>query len=299
MNWPRSHPYASALCVAGALVVAGAFIVVRRTAAPEASTIAWGGSNAQFLNPTSYTPAQTAPPNQAGVAEQAGTGQPSTGPLAPAPNTDPKKTPAYTGDSFNFEAFVASLSSAQSRADVGGQADTGGSGVSPYTFIPSGLMATTAPPKSRSTAQQELYDYGNDIGSYIQSFEEQHTGAVQILKNQAEDRSNPAKAAAVGVLARALEDTGKSISNMDTVPGQAASLHTALAKSYTDIGANLALIPKAERDADFIRAVETYNASADVFTRNYIALAQLFGAFGVVFSPSDAGSVFTFTPTGF
>ena len=84
---------------------------------------------------------------------------------------------------------------------------------------------------------------------------------------------------------------------MDTVPSEALSAHQALAKSYQDLGANLALIPQAPRDSDFVQAIQTYDTSADVYTRNFVALASLFGAYGVTFAQGDPGSVFTFTPS--
>ena len=167
-----------------------------------------------------------------------------------------------------------------------------------YTFIPSGIVSTTTSTSERTDLQQELYNYGNDIGSSIESFEQQHSNMVQILKNQAEDRSDTEKAEAVVRLANAFRDLGNTLSGIENVPSQMAGIHTSLAESYVAIGKNLALVPKAQRDSDFIRAIETYNASADTFTKNYIALASLFGAYGVAFSSSDAGRVFTFTPMG-
>ncbi len=113
-----------------------------------------------------------------------------------------------------------------------------------------------------------------------------------------EDRTNPEKAAAVVAIGHGLEEMGNSVAAMETVPSAVASAHEALAKSYIEIGKNLALIPRAERDSDFIKAIQTYNASADTFTKNYIQLVSLFGAHGVTFTSSDAGRVFMFNATG-
>jgi hypothetical protein len=86
---------------------------------------------------------------------------------------------------------------------------------------------------------------------------------------------------------------------METVPPAITSAHNKLAQSYIEIGKNLSLIPGAERDSDFIAAIQVYNASADTFTRNYIQIASLFGAHGVTFTSGDSGRVFTFSPSGF
>ena len=201
-------------------------------------------------------------------------------------------------DSFDFDAFVAMLSGqGQTNAGERQVGDTT-SATSAYSFLPSGLVSTATPEKSRSDIEQKLYDYGNEVGSYIQSFEEQNAGMTQALKNQVEDRNEPAKAAAVVAVANALRGVGESLTGMDSVPSQMTSPHSRLAKSYIEIGNKLAEVPKAQGDSDFIKAIEAYNAAADVFVKNYVAVAELFGAYGIAFTMSDAGAVFTFTPTG-
>jgi len=171
--------------------------------------------------------------------------------------------------------------------------------VSAYAYIPRGLISTTTPSTARTALQQQLYDYGNDIGSSIESFEQQHSNTVQILKEQVEDRSDPDKAAAVVNIGHAFQNLGTNLAKMDNVPSAMVAAHAALAQSYIEIGKNLALVPQAERDSDFIQAIQTYNTSADAFTRNYIQIVSLFGAHGVTFTSSDAGRVFTFSPSGF
>lgn len=204
-------------------------------------------------------------------------------------------TPAPTDnqDSYDFEAFVAMLT--QGSAPKKQSASESGSVVSAYAYIPRGLISTTTPHTGRTDVQQALYDYGNDIGSSIESFEQQHSNTVQVLKGQVEDRGNPDKAAAVAQIGRAFQGLGNNLAAMDTVPSGMVSAHKALAQSYIEIGKNLALIPQAERDSDFIQAIQTYNASADTFTKNYIRIVSLFGANGVTFTSSDSGRVFTFS----
>ncbi|OGG52424.1 hypothetical protein A2851_05260 [Candidatus Kaiserbacteria bacterium RIFCSPHIGHO2_01_FULL_53_29] len=294
MNWLRAHPYVDALAATLALLLVGALIVNSRSAAsPAASTRTWAGTEISLFNPSSHTPpapASTQPSqNQYSVFPNVLT-VPSayTPPVVKDPDTE-QSAP------FDFNAFIALLS-AQGRPASGGARGTDNQVTDAYAFIPSGLMSTTSVQQSRSATQQKLYDYGNDIGSYIRSFEEQNQGKAQTLKDQVEDRSDSNKAAAVGELARALKEVGQNLQGMDVVPSAMASAHQKLAKSYIAIGTNLALVPYAERDSDFIAAIQTYNASADTFTRNYVAVAELFGAYGVVFAQSDAGSVFTFTP---
>ena len=303
MNWFRTHPYTSARGAAGVLVLIGAFIVVSRATRPvETGPTSWGGGAGPHLDPTSYPIGENAS-NGAGAPQGAQTtmGRVQDGPPYTylAPSFFSNTPPIGEEDTYDFDAFVAQLSvSAQGPPDSSGMQDASGSTLGAYSYIPRGLISTTTVRSTRTPLQQELYDYGNDIGSTIESFEQQHSNMVQILKVQAEDRANPEKASAVVNLGHEFEELGKVLAAMEAVPSAMASTHKALAQSYIEIGKNLALVPGAERDSDFIQAIQTYNASADTFVKNYIQLVSLFGAYGVAFTSSDSGRVFTFSPTG-
>lgn len=291
MDWIRAHPYTSAIAAAVLLAVVGAYVVASRASRPlETRPTSWGGGAAPFLDPTSYTPGTDASRENGSILQQVQDGPPYT---YLAPSFFQNASPIGEEGTYDFDAFVAQLA-AQSRSGSGGTQDASGSSLGAYSYIPRGLISTTTSRSTRSALQQELYDYGNDIGSTIESFEQQHSNTVQILKGQVEDRANPEKAAAVVKVGRDLEELGKILAAMETVPSAMASTHKALAQSYIEIGKNLALVPGAERDSDFIRAIQTYNASADTFVKNYIQLVSLFGAHGVVFTAADGGRVFTF-----
>ncbi len=294
MEWLRTHPYTSALCAAGVLLLLGAFVVQSRATLPaETRPTAWGGGAAPLLNPTSYEAAQNTSRGEESILQQVTDGPPYTytPPAGIVPPTTTNEGP------YDFETFIALLS-AQGRPTSGGM-QSASTSIDAYAYLPSGLISTTTPDTGRTSLQQTLYDYGNEIGSSIESFEQQHLDTVQILKGQVEDRSNPDKAQAVVNIGRAFQILGNGLAAMDTVPPAMSSAHKALAQSYIEIGKNLSLIPSAERDSDFIKAIQTYNASADTFTKNYIQIVSLFGAYGVTFTSVDAGRVFTFSPTGF
>ncbi len=294
MEWLRAHPYTSALSGAGLLILIGIFIVEQRTARPvETAPTAWGGGTVPLLNPTSYGPSQGTLENRGNIMQDVKSGPPYTY-VPPAHLATSVDTENVSDD---FESFVAMLRKdhTSSTPPLGGDTSL----MSAYAYVPHGLISTTTPRTGQTAVQKTIYDYGNDIGSSIESFEQQNSNMVQILKAQVEDRSDPDKAAAVVSIGHALEDLGRNLSAMDTVPSGMAGAHTALAQSYIEIGKKLALIPQAERDADFIQAIQAYNASADVFTKNYIQLVSFFGVYGVTFTSTDSGRVFTFSPTGF
>lgn len=292
MELMRAHPYISALLATTILLISGFFIVQRQGAAtPSSNTGAWDGANLGVLSPTSYGPAENA-----GISREDNIMQQvqSSAPYTYIPPSALDDSGEATGaNSFDLDSFIKMIG--QGSGPTTGQ-NNGSSARDVYSFIPSGLMSTTTPLSTRSDTQEALYNYGNEVGSTIQSFEEQHPTSVFTLKDHAEDRNNPQKAAAVEAVARALEDVGQSLLSMEGAPGGVAAAHDALGQSYISIGTNLALVAKSKDDTEFLKAIEVYNASADTFIKNYVSLAQLLGAYNVVFSPVDSGSVFTFTP---
>lgn len=297
MEWIRTHPYASALAAAACFIIAIAFVVESRSPLPlSQSTVTWSGGTPVSAY-QSGSVGQTSPQQIAQEVIQNGAQATLTLP--------PLATSTYssfepTSSSFNYVALLAQLSgNATVSAPAAGGNATNSAIVQAYQFIPAGLIATTAPARKPMTAaQQAIYDYGNEVGGEIQSFENLHTNEARILKDQAEDRSDPTKAAALVSLGQGFASVGTFLQGIQDVPTSAASLHSALAQSYLDIGAKLQLVGQAQGDAAFVQAVENYDAAANTFVHNYGALAQFFTEHGVVFQPQDGGSVFSFSNTG-
>ena len=285
-GWLRGHPYTAVLAGTGMLVVAG-ILIIRLSAPVQSSSqpLAWGGTGT--LVGSTYGSEGSIPPS---ILQQTVGGPPYTYTL---PNLQVSTTPDATPASgFDFDAFISMLSAHPQQNPP----SSSGSASNAYLFIPTGLVSVTTPAK-RTPLQNTLYEYGNEVGSLIQSFETEHPNATQVLADQAQDRADSGKAARLHALADGLKTLGDTLAQLDNVPSQASSAHQALAGSYQALGAKLTLVPSAERDADFLAAIQTYDTAVEKFTKNYVALANLFVAYGVSFSPADAGSVFTFTNT--
>ena len=163
-----------------------------------------------------------------------------------------------------------------------------------YSFIPTGLITVDTNTRTRSPADDELFTYGNTVGSYIQSFESMNSNAAQILKDQAEDRTNPDKTDAIRRMGVAYAGLGRDLNLVDPVPAGAKAMHSAYATSYRILGTNLTKIATATTDKEYLDAIGTYNDSVDGLTKRFLALVALFAAHNITFSSSDPGSIFVF-----
>jgi hypothetical protein len=283
MDSIRAHPYRAALVAAVILILVGALIVYRRSDAPTtASSSAWGSTGSLF-DPQA-TPNASAP-------EQSDANRGARD--VPLYQYRP---PAFEEDSegaFDFDAFVAALS----RPDSAGEPASGGteSAASTYSFIPTGLISTDAPSTQRSQVEELIYQYGNEVGEYIELYESTHRNNAAILKNQIEDRGNAEKAAAVRSIGADLRALGTSIERIETVPDIFSHAQGALADSYIEAGGKLAAVADANGDQAFIAAINSYNAAAESLIKNYVAMATLFSVNNIRFKPADAGRVFMFS----
>lgn len=288
-----SHPYRILLAGTAVLLCIGTIVIVGKNNTAHENTQGTWGDSGLLTNPFGYGEQAEPSSTEERAArilqeqlERAGTYS----------YTQPSPATSESGaEEFDFAAFLEALSNPQQKESVStGGADTSTLLKNLYTFIPRGLIAVETPP-ARTNLQEELFAYGNRFGSSVRAFEDAHMNGIQILRDQAEDRGNPEKAAAAVRYARDLEALGRELEEMSGIPGIASSFHHALAKSYTDAGKKLALIPRARTDEEVIASVETYNRSMDVFTGHYVALVQFFVAQGVSFSPGDPGSIFSFS----
>lgn len=273
------------------LIIGGAIFVLQHTAvAPVNETSAWDGLGGVTNDPV-YTPTKT-------VQEKQPTNM-TPGETTPAFNFT--KTLATesddgspTADDVNIDDLLAQLTKPTKKITASSSSITD-LVKDAYAFIPTGLTSTTTPPQHRTVAQEALYSYGNEVGTTIQSFEETHKNAPQVLKDQSVDRADAQKGAQVAAIGDALIGVGNTIAHMDTVPKPIANYNTSLAQAYVDMGTKLKLVPKAQTDEQFVAAIQVYDAAVDSFAKTFVGLASYFAASGVIFGTDDAGSVFTFT----
>lgn len=185
-----------------------------------------------------------------------------------------------------------------------------------YPLTPRGLISTSIATRTRAPEEKALFDYGNELGSYIGAFEDAHQNTVSFLQDFFSSRGatplgepragvepTPAPPPADGgqsaaeAILRAARDysrLGDTVRGMSSVPEEIQPLHAALVQGYGEIGAGLSAIV-ATNSGNLAEAVIAYNTSADKFIRNFVAFVDFFSARGIKFSASDPGSIFSFS----
>lgn len=283
MMWLRAHAYAVALALAGILFLAGVFIVLEKIAPRNDSPVrAWGGAGGYLLDATA---SEIRP--QAATQENIFSNVQGGPPFQYTPFSI-TNTPAE--DELDIETLLGILSSPSEQPSFVSE-----NSLDAYSFIPSGLVSADLPQKTLTPTQQSIYEYGNQAGSSIQSFEGSFRNGPQILKDQFEDREDPEKNERLLALARGLSSVGSELERLEGVPTEVATSHAKVAASYKELGAKLSSVQAAKTDEAVLDAIVSYNTTVELYVKNYVALATLISAHGVTFSPEDPGSIFTFT----
>ena len=290
MNWIATHFYVSA--VIGALLVIGAGFFVAKERAPiepSSETVAWAGFG------TRIGPVLAASENTPTPLQSLREGVSPTFISLPNPFVSSSAINIPTND--DLATLLASI--AQSTLSSNTIAATTSAETNNlfqfYSFIPQGLIATSTPQPTKTARQAALLEYGNAAGGIIASYGDSHKNQAEILKDFLADRSDASKIAAAERLAEDLRQVGVSIGAIGELPSGTETLNKNIGNGYIELGAKMKAVAEAGGDQELLSAVQTYNLSADSYTKAYLGLVNFFSISGVHFSASDPGRIFTFS----
>lgn len=164
-----------------------------------------------------------------------------------------------------------------------------------YSFLPGGLISTTSQTERKTLRQRTLFDYGNEVGSYVESFRDFNRNQSNTLRQFLEDTGSETKAEAVRDLGNAFQRLGRDLARMDNVPSDIETEHLTFARGYETLGELLLQVAEARDDEALLSAIQTYNAAADEFAESYLTLITIFSINEVEFNSYDSGRMFTFS----
>jgi hypothetical protein len=290
-SWVHRHLYLSVTIAVCGLLVLGTALVVQRTDVSAAnSSGAWGGAGGMFFG--SIKNAMPGGPTAEDVVRlQSPQDSYAAIPIYTPSSQDPEKPSGIEDITSLLAELVQQIPvTASSQADI--------SNPDAFSFIPQGLVSTepTTVTKKRTPEQDKLYSYGNEVGTYVKGFEDNHYGSAQILKDHVEDRTNPDKIRGLKILGADMQQLGVDLGNITNVPESAANAHRVYGNAYYAAGANLLLIAETTTDEEFVNAITKYNVIVEKLSSQFQLLVAIFGMNEVTFSSSDPGNIFMFNP---
>ena len=296
--WLRDHPLVPVIGSAGTLVLVGLLIVSSRTTYdPPKYATAWGGAGRIYVphpsgperNLSDSSP-QTRLETLRAFAGQTGSFQ-----YSPALPNSPTKTGGGTTEE-TYDAYALLLASIRpSSYPVLATEDTAFLD-EVYAFIPQGLRTVSEPPE-RSEEAHTFYEYGNEVGSHIETHEAAYgTRVVSVLTDFYSNRTDSVKQKEMRRLGYSITDVGEERAAMEFVPADLEGMHVLLASRYQNAGEKLSDITNARSDKELLERITEYNAAADALATAVVTLATFFAAAEISFASYEPGSVFTFSP---
>ncbi len=142
-----------------------------------------------------------------------------------------------------------------------------------------------------------IHEYGNTIGQKIHDMVikngDQNEALGVFVKNKNTESYSDIKNIGDNYIQLA-----KNIDDTLAPHGFSESAHR-LSLGYTGVGNQLLAFSGKNTDEAIYAQILIYNGSVETFGESFIALAQLFGAYGVKFSPDEPGGIFSPAVTGF
>lgn len=295
MPWFREYPRSALFAGAVILVLVGSFVVARKS--PVETTSLFSTESTGSISDASFSD-YAAHPTEKIIA------RPISASLMQTVVSNPPFVYSYPfivrDNKTDFVVVPLNTSPAESKKAPEVTSDAGF--WNQYSFMPRGLISTSVTTKTRTPEENALFDYGNELGSYIGDFESAHTDMLKTLTDffpRSGGFATDGRAReAVLELAGDYAQLGETIARTSAVPKEAQALHIALANGYGDIGRGLAAIANTKEEKEMVKAIIAYGDYANGFVKNFLALADFFGARGVKFSSSDPGNVFSLNIPG-
>jgi hypothetical protein len=283
--------YSIGIVGVAAVLIVGFIIVRQHTPVVPSGQVGSWGTNTNFISYSATRNTSSTQETRSALPDSQNLQSFSYNPSAPASITEHI---INSDSSFDFSSFMQRLSTASHTSTYNQSFQ-----IPEYTYDSTPILT---PPESSASArtdiQQALYVYGNIAGAFIKNYEQANPHDAATVQTYFNNRTNPAGITALKHLAADLGAIGTNLKNITNIPAPIAAAHTALADSYIDMGAKLAVLPEAHSNSDMIKAILTYDSAVDTYVQAYNALARIFETYGVSFETADSGSVFTFTNIG-
>ncbi|MCG3769858.1 MAG: hypothetical protein JW384_00989 [Nitrosomonadaceae bacterium] len=311
MQWLRTHSTLFYALGVGFVILAGAVFISDKfaTSTDPAAQVSWGTNDDRFLPEGNILSPRTGGGVAPAFDEEnffshlANTKNENASYTSLKNLGDPlkAKTPTVANDgslAFDDESLIALLGSIESggliRVTEEDAPELELSDI--YSLIPvNNSSTTTIATGRRSGAQLDLFDYGNATGVHILGqMETWGTRQNSILKRFIEDPTDGFKIREVEDLADSFIQLGKDMAETEPVPESVKSIHAKVAAGYKSVGEHTRAVSQARSEAELVNAMLASNAASDQFVKDFVSLADIFTAYNVKFSSTDAGRVFVF-----
>lgn len=152
--------------------------------------------------------------------------------------------------------------------------------------------ATQAVLNVSSELEGALHAYGNEVAGAIDSFIETQGDQVAIVNAFVNDVTNTD---GVIALAESYDQLAEHIAAL-SAPSPVQNSNTRLAGAYKNVSIYMRALTE-NPESDLANKLLAYNTQVEEVVVEFITIADILGAYGVVYQDSEPGAMFQFTPS--
>ncbi len=146
--------------------------------------------------------------------------------------------------------------------------------------------------------REKLRNFINEYGEKVKKNVRKMNNQPEIMKEFMQNRGKPGNKDRVNELANKYKELSVELEEFvqsESIPANFRDMGLRLSKSYGNVGAAHKMLADRETtsDADMLKVLYEYNSEIDKFAKDFIAFANLVGAYGFMFGQHEGGGIFT------
>ncbi len=201
-----------------------------------------------------------------------------------------KYSPADSSTTPSSQQYsIPKVSQEQSTVITESKSNSWGSDI--WEWIPKNIKRTNIRPEAEPPELVVIRSFGNAYGSTIKRFTATLGDQPKVMNSFMQGRGTEDNVTDMVSMGQKYIDITETLTNLQA-PAGFESTALSLSNAYKAVGEATIDLSKSGDDTDTIERIYSYNTVVEDFAKSYLALVNLFGAYGVKFSKGEGGDIF-------
>ncbi len=159
------------------------------------------------------------------------------------------------------------------------------------SWMPTKFNNNSAKPQNKTDLEQEIYDYGNNIGKLIKDFSNATGDHPKLMSNFVKDTYSTQNIQKLESLAEGYKLLAKQIKNTNA-PIPMTAVANNLSLGYKSVGEATLQLSKQRTNEGLLTEIYKYNKTAENFATSFIKFSKVFRLYGIKYNRGEPGDIF-------
>ncbi len=159
------------------------------------------------------------------------------------------------------------------------------------SWMPTKFNNNPTKPQNKTALEQEIYDYGNNIGKLIKDFSNTSGNHNKLMSDFVKDTHSANNILKLESLAENYKLLAKQIKNTNApIPMKAVADNLSL--GYASVGEATLQLSKQRTDEELLKEIYKYNKTVEDFAISFIKFSKIFRLYGIRYNKGEPGDIF-------